>query len=127
MALGRRLSKRLILVKDQHPPRSSLLGRRHRFHTSGTWPHSFRCANIRWRRQVGGNAIEASKIAGYSDLEMTGEYTFVAPERQNELTRCIQERLADAARKDKSAASQSLGQEVLPGLAAAKPATPVVQ
>lgn len=28
--------------------------------------------------------IEASKIAGHSDLEMTSEYTFVAPERQNE-------------------------------------------
>ena len=89
--------------------------------------HSFRRANINWRQAVGGSAIEASKIAGHSDLEMTGEYTFVTPERQNELTRRIQEKLADAARKDKSAASQSLGQDVLPGLAAAKPATPVVQ
>ena len=93
----------------------------------GLGPHSFRRANITWRQQVGGSAIEASKIAGHSDLEMTGEYTFVTPERQNELTRRIQEKLADAARKDKSAASQSLGQDVLPGLAAAKPATPVVQ
>lgn len=92
----------------------------------GLGPHSFRRANITWRQQVGGSAIEASKIAGHSDLEMTGEYTFVTPERQNELTRRIQEKLADAARKDKSAASQSLGQDVLPGLAA-KPATAVVQ
>jgi hypothetical protein len=33
-------------------------------------------------QQVGGSAIEASKIADHSDLEMTGEYTFVTPERQ---------------------------------------------
>jgi hypothetical protein len=43
-------------------------------------------------------AIEASKIAGHSDLEMTGEYTFVTPERQNELTHRIQERLAGASK-----------------------------
>jgi len=60
----------------------------------GLGPHSFRRANITWRQQVGGSAIEASKIAGHSDLEMTGEYTFVTPERQNELTRRIQDRLA---------------------------------
>jgi integrase len=48
----------------------------------GLGPHSFRRANITWRQQVGGSAIEASKIAGHSDLEMTGQYTFVAPERQ---------------------------------------------
>ena len=89
----------------------------------GLGPHSFRRANISWRQQVGGSAIEASKIAGHSDLEMTSEYTFVAPERQNELTRRIQEKLADAARKGKAAGSQSLAQDVLPGLAAAKPAT----
>jgi len=61
-------------------------------------PHSFRRANITWRQEVGGSAIEASKIAGHADLEMTGEYTFVAPERQNELTRRIQERLAAASK-----------------------------
>jgi hypothetical protein len=48
-----------------------------------------------WRQEVGGSAIEASKIAAHSDLEMTNQYTFVAPERQNELTRRIQKRLAD--------------------------------
>jgi len=61
----------------------------------GLGPHSFRRANITWRQEVGGSAIEASKIAGHSDLEMTNEYTIVAPERQNELTRRIQKRLAD--------------------------------
>ncbi len=66
----------------------------------GLGPHSFRRANITWRQQVGGSAIEASKIAGHSDLEMTGEYTFVAPERQNELTRRIQQKLAKAAGKN---------------------------
>jgi integrase len=59
----------------------------------GLGPHSFRRANITWRQQVGGSAIEASKIAGHSDLEMTSEYTFVSPERQNELTRLIQAKL----------------------------------
>ena len=63
----------------------------------GLGPHSFRRANITWRQQVGGSAIEASKIAGHSDLEMTGEYTFVTAERQNELTRRIQKKLAQAA------------------------------
>jgi integrase len=65
----------------------------------GLGPHSFRRANITWRQQVGGSAIEASKIAGHSDLEMTGEYTFVTPERRNELTRRIQEKLASASSK----------------------------
>jgi integrase len=65
----------------------------------GLGPHSFRRANITWRQEVGGSAIEASKIAGHSDLEMTGEYTFVAPERQNELTRRIQQRLAAAGKE----------------------------
>jgi integrase len=65
---------------------------------AGLGPHSFRRANITWRQEVGGSAIEASKIAGHSDLEMTGQYTFVAPERQNELTRRIQKRLAQAVK-----------------------------
>jgi integrase len=60
-------------------------------------PHSFRRANITWRQLVGGSAIEASKIAGHSDLQMTGEYTFVTAERQNELTRLIQGQLSAAA------------------------------
>jgi hypothetical protein len=40
---------------------------------------------------VGGSAIEAARIAGHRDLEMTSLYTFIAPERQNELTRRIQQ------------------------------------
>lgn len=62
----------------------------------GLGPHSFRRANITWRQQVGGSAIEASRIAGHSGLNMTSEYTFVTAERQNELTRRIQERLSIA-------------------------------
>lgn len=65
----------------------------------GLGPHSFRRANITWRQEVGGSAIEASKIAGHSDLETTSEYTFVSPERQNELTRRIQAQLLKAATK----------------------------
>jgi integrase len=64
----------------------------------GLGPHSFRRANITWRQQVGGSAIEASKIAGHSDLETTGEYTFVSAERQNELTRGIQQKLETASK-----------------------------
>jgi hypothetical protein len=66
----------------------------------GLGPHSFRRANVTWRQEVGASAIEASKIAGHSDLEMTGEYTFVSPERQNELTRRIQQKLVEAAGKN---------------------------
>jgi integrase len=69
----------------------------------GLGPHSFRRANITWRQQVGGSAIEASKIAGHSDLEMTGDYTFVTPERQNELTRRIQQKLAQASKQVENA------------------------
>lgn len=61
--------------------------------------HCSRRANITWRQEVSGSAIEASKIAGHTTLEMTSQYTFVAPERQNELTRRIQGRLAQAAAK----------------------------
>ena len=63
----------------------------------GLGPHSFRRANITWRQEVGGSAIEASKIAGHNGLKMTSDYTFVTAARQNELTRRIQERLANAA------------------------------
>ena len=73
---------------------------------SGLGPHSFRRANITWRQQVGGSAIEASKIAGHSDLEMTGEYTFVTAERQNELTRLIQQKLAQAKKPVPSAEAE---------------------
>jgi len=102
----------------------------------GLGPHSFRRANITWRQQVGGSAIEASKIAGHSTLEMTGEYTFVAPERQNELTRAIQAKLAAAGNKAERAAAQTqlvplpdggAGPVGGPSLAEVAPATVVVQ
>jgi integrase len=98
----------------------------------GLGPHSFRRANITWRQQVGGSAIEASKIAGHSGLEMTGEYTFVAPERQNELTRRIQQKLSEAEKKQNEPATEV--SPVAPStsdtphsLADVVPATPVVQ
>ena len=98
----------------------------------GLGPHSFRRANITWRQQVGGSAIEASKIAGHSDLEMTGEYTFVAPERQNELTRRIQEKLAEAASKRNGKAETPhqpvpSTPEVPPNLSEITPATTILQ
>ena len=95
----------------------------------GLGPHSFRRANITWRQEVGGSAIEASKIAGHADLEMTGEYTFVAPERQNELTRRIQEKLAKAGTKAAAepAPPPATTPEVPPNLVDTAPVTPLVQ
>ena len=97
----------------------------------GLGPHSFRRANITWRQQVGGSAIEASKIAGHTDLEMTGEYTFVTPERQNELTRRIQEKLSEAANMRENAAgpapSTPATMEVPTSLASATVTTTFVQ
>jgi len=66
-------------------------------------PHSFRRANITWRQQVGGSAIEASKIAGHSTVRMTEEYTKIQIQRQEDLTCAIQDRLARAGEKQKSA------------------------
>jgi integrase len=103
----------------------------------GLGPHSFRRANITWRQEVGGSAIEASKIAGHADLEMTGEYTFVAPERQNELTRRIQEKLANAVAKTAETAAMpeppppspppATTPEAPPSLVDTAPVTPLVQ
>ena len=64
------------------------------------WPPASRSVNITWRHEIGGSAIEASKIAGHSEFGMTGEFTFVALDRQGALTRAIQERLAQAAPQD---------------------------
>jgi integrase len=58
--------------------------------------HSFRRANITMRQEVGGSAIEASKIAGHATVSMTGDYTVVQLKRQEELTRAIQSRRAKA-------------------------------
>ena len=69
----------------------------------GTWRdklHCFRRANITWRQGVGrASAIEASKIAGHATVSMTGDYTFVPVERQEETTRPLQERLEQARAK----------------------------
>jgi integrase len=65
----------------------------------GLGPHSFRRANITWRQEVGGSSIEASKIAGHSTVRMTEEYTKIQLTRQEELTRLIQERLANVGEK----------------------------
>jgi integrase len=92
----------------------------------GLGPHSFRRANITWRQEVGGSAIEASKIAGHNSLEMTGEYTFVTPERQNELTRRIQQKLA-AASPNAAPASPAPASVPSADFAKVKPATPAVQ
>jgi len=59
--------------------------------------HSFRRANITMRQEVGGSAIEASKIAGHATVSQTGDYTVVQLKRQEELTRAIQDRRAKAA------------------------------
>jgi integrase len=61
----------------------------------GLGPHSFRRANITWRQEVGGSSIEVSKIAGHTTVRMTEEYTKTQLGRQEELTRLIQERLAN--------------------------------
>jgi integrase len=62
--------------------------------------HSFRRANITWRQGVGkASAIEASKIAGHATVNMTGDYTFVDIERQDETTRRIQLRIDKAKAK----------------------------
>jgi integrase len=68
----------------------------------GLGPHSFRRANITWRQEVGGSSIEASKIAGHSTVRMTEEYTKIQLPRQEELTRRIQERLANVGEKQPS-------------------------
>jgi integrase len=69
----------------------------------GLGPHSFRRANITWRQDEGASSIEASKIAGHSTVRMTEEYTKIQLSRQEELTRRIQERLANAGQKQSAA------------------------
>jgi integrase len=72
--------------------------------------HSFRRANITWRQEVGGSAIEASKIAGHANVSMTGDYTIVQLQRQDELTRAIQGRMAAAQKKQEEEASKQAGE-----------------
>jgi integrase len=62
--------------------------------------HSLRRANITWRQEVGGSAIEASKIAGPGNISMTGDYTIIQLERHDQLTRAIQGRMAPSRRPE---------------------------
>lgn len=64
--------------------------------------HSFRRANITLRQESGASAIEASKIAGHATVNMTGDYTVIQLERQEELTRAIQRRLGEALGRQKA-------------------------
>jgi len=68
---------------------------------AGFGPHSLRRANITWRQEVGGSAIEASKIAGHANTKITEEYTIVQLRRQEELTRRVQDKRAKAAKRAK--------------------------
>lgn len=65
----------------------------------GFGPHSLRRANITWRQEVGGSAIEASKIAGHANTKVTEQYTFVQLKRQEELTRRVQNKRSKAAER----------------------------
>lgn len=60
--------------------------------------HSFRRANITWRQEVGGSAIEAQKIAGHPSTKITEDYTVVQLKRQDDLTCRIHEKLAKASK-----------------------------
>jgi integrase len=59
----------------------------------GFGPHSLRRANITWRQEIG-SSLEASILAGHSDLRTTQEYTLVSLQRQEELTRHVQQKRA---------------------------------
>jgi len=65
----------------------------------GLGPHSLRRAYITWVQEAGGSSIEASKMAGHSTVRMTEGYTKIQLNRQADLTRRIQERLASAGEK----------------------------
>jgi integrase len=72
----------------------------------GFGPHSLRRANITWRQEVG-SSLEASIIAGHSDLRTTQEYTLVPLKRQEELTRHVQgkrgEKVVEIKKKETAA------------------------
>lgn len=76
----------------------------------GFGPHSLRRASITLRQEVGASAIEASKVAGHSKVNMTGEYTIVQLKRQDELTRKMQD-LRTGTTTDKEAAAEKLPAE----------------
>ena len=79
---------------------------------SGFGLHSFRRANITMRQEVGGSAIEASKIAGHATVSQTADYTIVQLQRQDELTRAIQDRVAKARKKQQENADKTDGAAV---------------
>jgi len=74
--------------------------------------HSFRRANITMRQEAGASAIEASKIAGHANVSMTGDYTIVQLQRQDDLTRAIQRRMATAQKKQEEKAGEQAGETV---------------
>ncbi|MCW5979068.1 MAG: site-specific integrase [Bryobacteraceae bacterium] len=98
---------------------------------SGFGLHSFRRANITWRQEVGGSAIETAKIAGHSTPRITEDYTIVQMKRQEELTRRIQQRLAQAKPPVEEPTLPSPPPpeppETPPSLAGVEPATHMVQ
>ena len=99
---------------------------------SASEPRAFRRANINRRQEAGSSANEASKIARHSDLEARGKHTFVTPERRNELTRRIQQKLPKAGKKTETETAEPVppaptAPEVPPSLADVEPATRVVQ
>src|ERR1022692_4792609 len=65
---------------------------------AGLGLHTLRRANITWRQEVRGSSIEAGQIAGHANSKMTGEYTVLQLRRQEELTRRLQEKLAQAGK-----------------------------
>lgn len=65
----------------------------------GLGPHSLRRAYITWVQEAGGSSIEASKMAGHSTVRMTEGYTKIQLNRQADLTRRIQQRLASAGER----------------------------
>ena len=110
----------------------SIKPRRRRDAISQDWGHTRSGGRtLRGGNKSADSAIEASKIAGHSDLEMTGEYTFVTPERQNELTRRIQQKISEAEQKVQKrqhvAPPSSSAPEAPPSLVNAEPATPIMQ
>lgn len=70
----------------------------------GFGPHSLRRANITRRQDVGGSAIEASKIAGHPKVDTTLEYTIIGMKPHDTLTRRIQPMREQAAKKTEVAA-----------------------
>lgn len=78
----------------------------------GFGPHSLRRASITLRQEVGATSIEASKLAGHSKVNMTGEYTFVQLKRQDELTRKMQDlRTGTTTDKEADTAVENVAEE----------------